>query len=81
MANEEPLPTRHWEMIIVSIVFLVLGSFFTVWRLIIRRKVARWLGPSDWLMLLGVVCTELDVSAARDSLLTSMYRSSTMWIA
>ncbi len=60
MAEADSLPTRQWELIVVSIVFLVLGTVFTGWRLYARIKVSSWVGPSDWLMVLGVVCTGCD---------------------
>jgi hypothetical protein len=61
MADTESLPNRQWELIAASIVFFVLGTVFTAWRVVIRAKVAKWLGPSDWLMVLGMVCVQLTV--------------------
>jgi hypothetical protein len=55
MGDTEPMPNRKWEMIIASIVFLVVGTVFTAWRLIVRLKVSNWWSMSDWLMLFGVV--------------------------
>jgi len=47
MAEPDVLPNRQWELIVVSIVFLALGSAFTIWRVVIRAKVVKWLGLSD----------------------------------
>ncbi|KAJ8112140.1 hypothetical protein OPT61_g5426 [Boeremia exigua] len=60
MADAESLPNRQWELIVFSIVFLILGTVFTVWRLFVRTKASKWLGPSDWLMAFGVILNDVD---------------------
>ncbi|KAH7067877.1 hypothetical protein FB567DRAFT_541392 [Paraphoma chrysanthemicola] len=51
---EGSIPTRDREWIAVAMVMLVLSTFFTVWRVIVRCKASTWMGWSDWLMILGV---------------------------
>ncbi|KAF9693277.1 hypothetical protein EKO04_008770 [Ascochyta lentis] len=56
----EEFPNRQWEFIITSIFMLVMSTFFTIWRVVIRFRASPWMDWSDWLMVLG---TAMNVSA------------------
>ncbi|KZM27309.1 hypothetical protein ST47_g1556 [Ascochyta rabiei] len=60
MADAEPIPNRKWEIIAVSIVFMIIGTAVITWRVIVRANVARWMGPSDWFMILGTITNDID---------------------
>lgn len=59
MADNDSIPSRATELLVVSVIMLFLSTFFTIWRLIVRSKASFWMGPSDWLMLVGAVRIQL----------------------
>ncbi|KAF2849533.1 hypothetical protein T440DRAFT_555830 [Plenodomus tracheiphilus IPT5] len=53
MPDPNGLPTKNREVIAVAIFMLFLSTFFTCWRVFVRFRVSSWMGPSDWLMVVG----------------------------
>ncbi|KAL1801325.1 hypothetical protein ACET3X_001667 [Alternaria dauci] len=64
MADPENLPTKHLELIVVSIFMIAISTFFAVWRLAIRFKISRWMQTSDWLMILGTAMNNAAISVS-----------------
>ncbi|KAF1832844.1 hypothetical protein BDW02DRAFT_528991, partial [Decorospora gaudefroyi] len=39
---------------------MIFSTAFTIWRIVVRFKLSPWMGPSDWLMILGMVCAVVE---------------------
>ncbi|KNG48646.1 hypothetical protein DDE82_002708 [Stemphylium lycopersici] len=57
---DNPSSTRKWpnrgnELIITASIMATLSTLVAIWRLIVRFRMSKWLGVSDWLMAGGVI--------------------------